>query len=229
MKIGPIPNKTYLEVSQKNPLRWVVLYRENEEEFTCQTGRVKCKDFFNDNLAYFKHGVNFNMYGYDAKLKKNEEGVYFLLLNVGDMNTFIHNINVLNVKLHEQLKCEIAYWQHEKDVVILLPNPLWENTWRMSLATALIRCSNYGYRHEKWEDFFHSQAPLVSMDRVFDELTRNNTEKWGFLVPEDFKGLWYFCGKDYNSKKQPKQTGDTIHNNGCCNWSLFMQQEGVKA
>lgn len=230
-KIAPIPGTTYSELHQVNPLRWVMLFRESEDKFTCQTGLVKCKDFFNDNLAYFKHGIKFGIWGYTSEAKKNDEGVYFLLKNIDDQECFLNNIDVINEKLMEQLSCKLSYWKQDKDVVMLLPNPIWESTWRLSLVTILIRCSNYGYKHAKWEDFFEHKAPLVAVDKVFDPLATKNCKAWGFIVPhKDAEGCWWYCGPDYNSKKQPNQTGGTIHNNGCCNWSMFLKQQvGVEA
>jgi hypothetical protein len=223
-KISPVLSNTYAEVHQINPMRWVMLFRESEDKFSCQTGLVKCKDFFNDNLAYFKHGIKFGIYGYTSEAKKNDEGVYFLLTNIDQQETFLNNLDVINEKLMEQLSCKMSYWKQGKDVVLLLPNPLWESTWRLSLITILVRCSNYGYKHSKWEDFFDHKAPLVSVDKVFDPLATKNCKAWGFLTPVEDKGYWFYAGPDYNSVKQPNQTGGVIHNNGCCNWSFFLKQ-----
>lgn len=213
----------YGEIPQVNPLRWVMLYRTGDDVFETQTTDIKCKDFFNDTLAFHKHGKNFNMYGYAANKKKNEEGIYFLLKHIGDFASFASNIEVLNKKLREQLKCELSFWQQsEKEVVMLLPNPVWDSTWKLSLVTMLIRCCNYGYRYEQWDDFYRTDAPLNQQERSFDIRAKANTQAWGFIVPEKYQKYWWFNGSEYNSEKYPEMIGGTIHNNGCVSWSMYL-------
>lgn len=229
-KINHNVKQSYAEIPQKNPLRWVMLHRTGKDTFDAQTGDIKCKDFFNDTLAFFKSGMKFGVYGYQSEKLKNEEGVYFLLKFISDKGAFRQGIDTINQKMKEQLGEELTLWDHEKDqMIVLLPPSIWESTWRLSLVTFLIRCSNYGYAHKSWDDFWHSQAPMYALEHTFDDRTKKNTKTWGFLVPKPYAKYWYFCGKDFNSEKAPRQTGGTIHNNGCVNWSTFMSQEGVTA
>lgn len=216
---------TYLEVGQVNPLRWKTLFKEKDGSFIDQSGWIKCKDFFNDSLAYFKSGQVFSIYGYKNNIKKNEEGVYFLLKDIKDMDSFISGMNVMNVRMFKDLKCEVSYWQHGKEqAIILLPNPIWESTYILSLATMIIRCCNYGYQYKEWEDFYGVGAPMNTVEHAFDPEAKKNTKEWGFLVPKAFRKFWWYGGKAYNSKTMPDVTGGTIHNNGVCGWCQGIEQ-----
>lgn len=213
-------DKTYNEVGQVNPIRWKTLYREDDITFTDQSGWIKCKDFFNDTVAFFKVGSKFSIYGYQNDIKKNEEGVYFLLKEIQDMDSFLSGINVLNVRLFSDLKCELAYWPQEKgQCLLLLPTPVWDSTYVLSLVTMLVRCCNYGYKYEKWDDFYHSQAPMNTVERAFTPTAKQCSQQWGFLVPKEYRKYWWYFNKEHNSEKRPDVTGSAIHNNGVCQWT----------
>jgi hypothetical protein len=213
----------YCEVGQTNPLRWKTLFKEKDGSFIDQSGWIKCKDFFNDTLAYFKVGTKFSIYGYKNDIKKNEEGVYFLLKEIKDMDSFIDGLNVMNVRLFKDLKCEVAYWPQEKgQCVILLPNQIWESTYILSLATMIIRCANYGYKYKEWEDFFAPGTPMNTVEHAFTEKAKKFTKEHGFLVPKEYRKYWWFFNKQHNSGTNPNATGGTIHNNGACEWTNGM-------
>jgi hypothetical protein len=227
-KIVQNDKSTYCEVPQTNPLRWKTLFREADGSFVDQSGWIKCKDFYNDTVAYFKEGSVFSIYSYKNAIKKNEEGVYFLLKFIADKESFLHNIEALNPQLSFDLGTCLECWdQGDDEVVILIPNELWESTYQISLVTMMIRLCNYGVVYEKWDDFFAEKAPINTVEHAFTEDAKKNAQKWGFKVPEPFGEYWYYCGPEYNSKVKPKQTGGYIHNNGVSNWSEFMKQEGL--
>lgn len=216
-------NSTYSEVGQKNPLRWKTLFLEKDGvTFTDQSGWIKCKDFFNDTLAFFKAGTKFSIYSYKNDVKKNEEGVYFLLKEVKDRDTtFMENMAVMNTRLMQDLGCEVSVWplEDKSQCIVLLPNPIWDSTYVLSLVTMLIRCCNYGYKYEKWDDFYHSQAPMNNgVEHAFTPAAKTFTQKHGFLVPKEFRKYWWYFSKEHNSEKNPKISGLTIHNNGACQW-----------
>jgi hypothetical protein len=220
-------NTKYLEVGQINPLRWKTLYRLDGDTFEDQSGWVKCKDFYNDTVAFFKAGSVFSIYGYKNNIKKNDEGVYFLLKFITDKKAFFHNLNTVNTRLFQDLKCSVGAWDQDSDeMVICIPNELWETTYRISMITYVLRLCNYGITYDKWEDLWHSQAPSHQTDHAFSATAIKNAKELGFLVPEKFKDYWYFAGKEYNSVTNNKMTGHIIHNNGVSNWSEYMKQAG---
>lgn len=219
---------TYAEVGQINPLRWKTLFKEEDGSFTDQSGWVKCKDFYNDTVAYFKEGSVFSIHSYQNKIKKNDEGVYFLLKYIKDKASFFRNIEVMNQRLFTDLKCSVGVWDQGNDeVVICVPLELWETTYRISMVTFVIRLCNYGNEYKCWEDFWDTHAPSYKIESAFTQDAKNNAVQLGFLVPEAFKDYWWYCGPAYNSKVKKNQTGSTIHNNGVSNWSMFMKQAGV--
>ncbi len=221
-------NQTYAEVSQKNPLRWKTLLR-NGDSYTDQSGWVKCKDFYNDTVAFFKEGSVFSIYGYQNAIKKNDEGVYFLLKYIADKAVFLDNLAVMNAQLKKDLDCVVTPLPcpAADELIVLIPNALWESTYRISMVTFVIRLCNYGYVYKTWEDFWNTAAPAYSMEHAFTEDAKKNAKTLGFKVPTGFEEYWFYCGEKYNSKVAPKTTGGTIHNNGCSNWSMFMKQKGL--
>lgn len=224
-KIKQTNNSGYCEVPQKNPLRWKTLFREEDGNFSDQSGWVKCKDFYNDTVAFFKEGSVFSIYDYQNKIKKNDDGVYFLLKFIGDKKSFLHNLNVVNVQLFKDLKCSVGYWdQGDDEVVICIPNELWESTYRISMVTFVIRLCNYGNTYNVWDDMWDTMSPAYQIESAFSPAAKENAKKLGFLVPDQFKDYWYFAGPAHNSKVAPKLTGNIIHNNGVTNWSEFMKQ-----
>jgi len=228
-KIYQNNNTRYAEVHQVNPLRWKTLYKQDDGTFVDQSGWVKCKDFYNDTVAFFKAGTEFSVYGYRNKIKKNNEGVYFLLKFIKDKPSFLDNLyKVVNAQLFSDLKCQIGIWdQGEDEVVVMIPNELWESTYRISMITYVIRLCNYGINYSCWDDLWSTNSPSHQLDHAFTKTAITNAKKYGFKVPEQFNKYWFFAGKAYNSEQTPTITGHVIHNNGVSNWSEFMEQEEV--
>ena len=217
---------TYAEVPQTNPLRWKTLLKEADGSFSDQSGWIKCKDFYNDTVAFFKEGSVFSIYGYKNNIKKNEEGVYFLLKFVKDKPSFFKNIDVVNEQLHADLGCRLQALDHDVDdeVVLLIPNELWESTYRISMVTMVVRLCNYGCVYEHWNDLWNTHAPSYQIEHAFTQEAKNNAVRLGFKVPQMYANYWFYAGPEFNSKNKPKQTGGIIHNNGVSNWSEFMKQ-----
>lgn len=228
LKLSLNNNDTYSEEKQKNPIRWKILYKQEDGVFTDQTGWIKCKDFFNDVVAYLKEGTVFSIYRFDNQIQKNDEGMYVLLNYIEDKPTFLSNMQVVNERLQEDLQCSIEVLDHEDDMVVVnIPNPLWESTYRISLATMVIRLSNYGYLYEDWHSLWKEGAPIHTMESAFSPEAIENVAEKGFLVAEPMQDFWWFCGKDFNSKKAPEQGGGLIHNNGVSDWTRWMRLAGV--
>jgi hypothetical protein len=223
-------NTTYNEVGQVNPLRWKTLWKQPDGAFVDQSGWIKCKDFYNDTVAYFKEGSVFYIYGYKNAIKKNEEGVYFLLKFIKDKPTFFKNMESVNEQLFADLCCNVQVLDMDADdeVVVCIPLELWESTYRISMITMVVRLCNYGVLYKTWEDIWAEKSPVNTVEQAFTAEAKANAKTLGFLVPDKFKEFWYFAGPEFNSKKAPRPPQDVIiHNNGVSNWSEFMKQVTV--
>jgi hypothetical protein len=224
-KITLSNNSSYSEVGQRNPLRWKTLFKNEDGSFIDQSGWIKCKDFFNDTVAFFKENSVFSIYGYKNDIKKNEEGVYFLLKYIADKKTFFQNMEMVNKQLYKDLSCTVECQDHEEDeVIICIPNAMWESTYRISLITMVVRLCNYGVKYAEWADLWTSSAPSQQLEHAFSPDAIKNVQENGFNVPVKFTKYWYYAGPQYNSETTPKQTGSIIHNNGVSNWSMYMKQ-----
>ena len=224
-KINQTNNSTYAEVGQINPLRWKTLFRENAEVFSDQSGWIKCKDFYNDTVAYFKEGSVFSIYSYQNVIKKNDEGVYFLLNFVKDKALFTKNMEVVNERLKKDLDCQVGIIdiEEKEQLIILIPTALWETTYRISMITMVVRLCNYDFAYKTWEDLWSEDAPANKVESAFSLDAKKNALTLGFLVPEKFTKYWWYCNETYNSVTKPKTTGGTIHNCGCTTWSAGMK------
>lgn len=225
LQITQTNKQVYNEVGQNNPLRWKTLFRNSDGSFIDQSGWIKCKDFYNDTVAFFKAGSVFSIYGYANNIKKNKEGVYFFLKYIADKKLFQHNITVVNKQLEEDLGCSIDILDHIGDeLVILIPNELWESTYRISMITMVVRLCNYTTKYSKWEDLWAPNAPANISEHAFTQEAKDNALKLGFLVKKQFGKYWFFAGKRHNSEVAPKTMFDIIHNNGVSNWSMWMKE-----
>lgn len=218
-------NMTYAEEGQRNPIRWKTLLKHEDGSFTDQSGWIKCKDFYNDTVAFFREGSKFSIYGYQNDIKANAEGVYFLLKYISDKASFLSNLEVLNQQLFKDTGETVGHLDmDEKDqVIILLPPTVWETTYKMSLVTMCIRLCNYGYKYKEWADFWKTEAPVYTIEHSFTEAAKKSAREFAFKVPEKFSKYWWYCGEKYNSEVIKNQTGGTIHNNGVSSWSQYMQ------
>lgn len=219
-------SRAYSEVPQYNPLRWKIMSKQ-DDTFVDQTGWIKCKDFFNDLVAK-EYGVEFPIYGFNnADIKKDAEGYYFLLNFIENKERFLANIKVVNKRLKEDTGVVLSTFDVDEpeQVVLLLPNELWANTWMVSLVTYLIRCSNYEYAFKDWNDIWSSKSPCKTMESALNHTAQDIAAKIGFKVPEKYKDFWWFNNDRYNSKtyKVTSYDGHWIHNCGCSTWSLGMK------
>lgn len=212
----------YAEIDQANPLRWRIMHKRGDTLYS-QSGLIKCKDFFNDVVAWKQAKQKFSIYQFSNQIKFNREGVYFHLTEIANVDRFIHNGHVLNVRLYQDLKTKIAYIkQDDNSVIIVVPHKLWRNTYYISLATMMIRLCNYDKQYETWEDFFDKTAPLCTIETAFSKSTKEYTLKNGFKIPTKLRKLWFWAGNAYHAGNQAKPMGSVIHNNGVNNWVQFL-------
>lgn len=225
-KIEINKNVTYGEISQPNPMRWRIM-RRNKKTLTSQAGIMKCKDFFNDLVAYRKTGKKFSIYGFDnSTVTFNKYGLYMLLTEIQWPEQFIQNVNAtLNAKLKEQLQTEVKmYKQGKTSVVVHIPNALWENTYRISLATMVLRLCNYSMTYDCWDDLYKPHAPMNTVDSAFNVKAKAFTKQHGFILPEQYQKYWFYAGANYNPDISDWYCYTTVvHNNGCTNWCTYME------
>lgn len=149
-----------------------------------------------------------------------------LLKYINDMPTFLKNLKVVNKRLQADLDCQveiIGEGIHPDEVIILIPNELWETTYRISMITMVIRLCNYGYKYSDWESMWKDGAPSTNLDHAFSPNALKNAKNMGFTVPKKYEKYWWYCGDEWNNVAKEKQTGGMIHNNGVSSWSMYMK------
>lgn len=220
-----IPNPSYTEVGQSNPLRYVFLYRDDNGDFTHTSGEFKCKDYFNEVVSALRGGGG-NVYNMDyASTKRNEGVTYVRLLNIINRDVFFSNL----VKVNERLVADgfpefvMEPGVESKDAVLSLPDDLFRTTWTTSLLWYLIRVSNVAGRITNWV-----AHPTKSIDNPFGSYYTKVMEQ-GFKPPR--ANYWYFtepsCQQDA-TKMDKRQHGPTynVHNNGCAGWMSALEVFG---
>lgn len=209
----------YAEVEQNNPLRWVVLYQEQDGTLVPQTGLIKCKDFFNDLVGKY-YNTSGSIYGFDTKsIKVNEDGVWFLLTNV-HVN-FQKNVNEFLMPLLDNFEEEIICVSRYEGVLLFIPRCIFSNTYYVSLVTYLIRVCSMSVLHKSLKDVF-SLKEEPSIKDTYGHIT-----KWGFTLPEELTKYWFYAGPTLNSETHPDIAHNQIsvlHNNGIMGWAYAYQQ-----
>lgn len=207
------PN-TYGEISQVNPIRWEILFRESGDSFVSQSGLIKCKDFFNELVRKYATGQDSAIYSFDTKtVKLNEEGVYFRMHKT--MVNFSNNIDaVINTSDNSDL--HVTTELLEKGTVLLfIPRYYFTSTYLTSLVTYLIRCCNCAKKLKSLDDLWESTEDIAIQGHG-----RDLAKAWGLSVPEEYRQFWYYCGKTVNSVVDPSPySAGIVHNNGVMSWS----------
>lgn len=216
---------TYAEVEQSNPLRWRIMLRK-KNTLTSQSGLIKCKDFFNDVVAWKQGKHQFKIYSFDNNITFNRAGLYFVLTGISNREMFLANLDVLNDKIKKNLNTKISYYTtaRKSKVVIHIPNPLWENTYYISAVSMMIRLCNYNCIYKTWEDFFHKDAPMNTAEHSFNPEAQALVLTNGFTIPEVAKGCWYYARFGWTSQSDKPVQGVTIHNNGASDWAKALRE-----
>jgi hypothetical protein len=209
---------SYSEMGQPNPLRWRIMHKRGDT-FYSQSGLIRCKDFFNDVVAWKKVKKEFNVYRFYNKIKFNVGGVYLHLTNISNKTQFNHNLAIVNAQLEKDLKVSLTTTPVSEGVVVLIPNKVWTSTYYISAVSLLIRGCNYNYLYKDWADFFSATAALRVVDGAAGGNTLDFLAKNGFKLPVKARKCWYLSGFGYNSLEKPTNvTPSVIHNNGVNDW-----------
>ena len=208
----------YAEIPQTNPLLWQILYKK-ADVLSSQSHRLKCKDFFNDVVAWKVAKRKFSIYGFQNSVKFNRNGLWLHLTNIANLDRFKANLAVVQVQLLKDLGCTCQYQDMEKGLALLIPTKVWKSTYYISLLSMVIRCCNYDKTYATWEDIFAEDSPMAMVDGAFTKKAREYTCKNGFILPKEVSHMWYNAGHGWNSDTKAKEaTGSIVHNNGVCNW-----------
>ena len=207
----------YAEMGQPNPLRWRIMHRKGDV-LTSQSHSIKCKDFFNDVVAYRVGKHRFSIYNFKNNIKFNREGMYLLLTEIANREQFLYNFAVVAVKLEEDLNITLQNFDVEDGVVVLIPQKVLRSTYYVSLLTMMIRCCNYNVKYESWDDFFTKDAPMQTTENAFTKEAKEYTQQNGFVLPEGFAHRWYSSCFGWSSDSDKPVTATVIHNNGVCDW-----------
>jgi hypothetical protein len=211
-----ITNKgNYAEEGQPNPMRWMLLSKNEDGSFQNETSWLRCKDFFNDFVCARHTGKFFRIYGFDTSkmnLGNPEEPVYILLDVLTEQ--FVYNMGTLNTWLKdEQGMPTIPSSPQGEGKYLLTVDPVYfKNTYNVSLITLLIRLMNISYKK-----FFEKEKPK------WDEVVKKGLFFSKF--PEKLKKFVWYCGDKFNSetKDLPEyQLANLVHNNGVLNWGQYL-------
>ena len=213
----------YAEIDQPNPLRWRIMYR-SKDVLTSQSCLIKCKDFFNDVVAWKKAKKSFTIYGFKNNIKFNREGLYVHLTDIEDVNTFLHNLYVMDERLERNLKIGMSWYvQEDNSIVVLIPHKVFSNTYYISLLSMLIRLCNYNTKYEDWDSIFDEKAPINTIEEAFTDKAKTFTQKNGFKLLTKYRKLWYNSTDGWNSLSGKELIASIIHNNGVCDWVKSME------
>ena len=212
----------YAEIDQPNPLRWRIMHR-SKDVLTSQSCLIKCKDFFNDVVAWKKAKKSFTIYGFKNNIKFNREGLYLFLTEIENRELFMNNLEIVQEKLLQDLKDTFAFSEHEDGIVVLIPHKVFSNTYYISLLTMLIRLCNYNTKYEDWDSIFADDAPINTIEEAFTDKAKTFTQKNGFKLLTKYRKLWYNSTDGWNSLSGKELIASIIHNNGVCDWVKSME------
>jgi hypothetical protein len=206
----------YSEMAQTNPIRFVIYFKNEDGTFKAQTNEFKCKDYFNDIVAWY-HDYKFTRYGMNfEEFSLNDDGVYVELRNLKP--TFLENVNVV---LGEEFKVfgEKVWFEVIEDrptaLLAFIPKKFFKCTYFISYLTLMLRNCNLLAAFTSPQDVFttpNSDYLLKSSERF---MKTHPLKDQTF-----FDDYWYF----YDSFRNSRASFDTsspvyIHNCGIVQWS----------
>ena len=213
----------YAEIDQPNPLRWRIMYR-SKDVLTSQSCLIKCKDFFNDVVAWRKAKKAFVIYSFKNNIKFNKGGVYLHLTEIENRDLFLKNLNIVDIRLEQDLGVSLTLWNDTPtSIVVLIPQKVFNSTYYISLLSMLIRLCNYNTEYTTWDSIFDEEAPINTIEEAFNDGAKTFTQKNGFKLLPKYRKLWYNSTNGWNSASGKELIGSIIHNNGVCDWVKSME------
>ncbi len=217
----------YIETSQRNPIRYICLRKQDDGTYVNTTQEFKCKDYFNDFVVYH-HGCHlgkFNCYGMSSDQGHfNEDGsMDVLMYNLTE--DFEQNIrNVIDPVFGELWGTKITVTRIESSdisgkhcenpAIVTFSRECFVSTFTISALMLFIRNCNV-------------DAEIPNYDARLD---RDLVKEGGWSKPiyEMFKSralnfgqrtdyVWYY-GDLYNSRNPNNAMYYVLHDNGVCAW-----------
>lgn len=218
-------SQPYAEIGQTNPIRWMNLKPVDKNTYEPVSHWWMCKDFMNDAITAKHLKKTYSIYGFqcDPSTFYADGQKTMPMLLKGILQSFMNNLQVLNVHLKAIKFPTIKASSYEDKVFIELPEKYLDNTLFMSTITLYIRLCNTDTDYESLEDMLTD--PVNRQDSV--NFANTKTKPMNKL-PEKYKPyIWcygvstnpgYSCAKDGST---PKFMTSTMHNCGVVNWSAF--------
>ena len=219
----------YTESGQKNPIRWMVLHQTGENEYENTTDWFRCKDYFNDFVAY-KHGHDeFQVYGMTSSWGKFDAngGMYVLVKDT--LSGFEHNIQtvILNefteswgVSIHALKLTPEQVPSIDNAYLLWLSPECFVSTFRSSLITLLLRNCNTNF---KFDSFDQRLDRALILDGHLSPHAYFMLKEHKYNFPAQAKHAWYCGGRYYPGGL--KVDGGTIHDNGIVSWSEWVDSK----
>ena len=222
-KLSKVPSNASLsESSQANPIRWCLVHKK-KDALKAVTPWFKCKDYFNDIVAA-KHGAFFTQYGFDNSkvVDPNEAGAYVVVNYIQCKEKFKDNLASWGNPEHPV----VVEYTDDQQCLLYIPAYYFENTYRISLLTYLIRLSNQ--EEEGYKMFpsvtaaLQSQLSMTSSGMV--PHGRAFATKHGWDAREGGKYWWRYIQQNNISITDSETHKSTIHNCGVNAWALCNTQ-----
>jgi len=199
------------ETGQINPLRWSILYLEEDGSYENQTGEFKCKDYFNDVVAKY-NGFVLNVHGMNFEhIKLNTEGVYVRLSRLKWHAQLKANLQLIRDNAVENGLPPLNFSQDGAHILIFIPKVFFSSTYQISYLTYLIRMAHC-------DKVFTSIRSLVEANPYTQ--VDNPLGRWReHVLRHGYKpafGGWTFLGDSVQVTQENKTKWMyCIHNAGC--------------
>lgn len=219
-KFGGALSESYSEVGQNNPLRWCIVYEEENGILSPQSGWVKCKDFFNDLVAAC-NGNGFSIYGFNsAKMKVNDGFVGMVLKEcVPEFMDNVKRTGVISVGEFFPLGKGMVYVKFSKDKTF-------KTAFDISLASYAIRLCNTTKVLNNWAELFSQEN--IKFDCPVNQETIAWVKEKGFAaIPDSLRKYPIAVVTAGGVVNAVKSSSSTIHNNGIQAYYFHTKQLGA--
>ena len=207
-------NHNYTENDQRNPIKWMLMRRDGGT-YTNTTDWFKCKDYFNDFVAYKHLGLVFEQYGMRSQWANFYEGGLYVLVK----NTTPHFAgNVARVcKPFFDKWGDVEVTPLDDGMCMLyFSDGCLKNTYRISVLTLFIRNCNVCSYIKDYDAAFTKE---LAVNGSWTEEIYNMFKKGMWDIPLQYEDdhVWYI-NEDSNSDKYRPGDNYLIHNCGAIKW-----------
>lgn len=220
-------SQRYTESSQRNPIRYICLRKQENDTYVNTTQEFKCKDYFNDFVIHH-HGCHLGMFSVYGM--KSDQGHFN---PDGSMDVLMYNLtehfeqNIKNVidpvfgelwgtkiKVTRMSPSDISGISCNNPAIVTLSPECFVSTFTISTLMLFIRNCNV-------DDVIPNYDARLDQDLVIEG-------NWNKPIYEMFKSrdlnfperteyVW-FAGERYNSNNPNDVMTYSLHDNGTCAW-----------